>query len=381
MPAARRPHARRGLRRIAPVALALALAACATSLPVPGWRGPRTGHFDGERFHNLQPFPEQPIADVIRWQVSRDRGEWRDAANPPAAPPPARVTGQQVRITFVNHATVLIQLDGVNILTDPVWSERLGWFGQRRHRPPGIRWADLPPIDVVLISHDHYDHLDIPTLQRLVRRFHPRIIAGLGIAELLRRYGIRGTEELDWWRSAAVAPGVRVTSVPAQHWSGRTLDDHCRTLWMGFVIEGRTDTLYFAGDTGWGRFFSLIHARWPRFRVALLPIAPFVPYWYMHRKHESPADAIHAAQVLHAETSVPIHWGTFELGDDGRMQPVDTLRATLAALPARCRPDFRVLDNGGSLMLEPEGADAARLSAAADSACAPAWAESRRRSR
>lgn len=363
--------------------LALTLAGCATAAALPDWRGPRTDHFDGVHFHNLEPFQEQPVQDVLRWQLARDRGDWRDESLPPAPPPPTRVEDGRIHVTFVNHATVLIQMDGLNILTDPVWSERVGpseHEGQRRHRPPGIRWADLPPIDLVLLSHDHYDHMDIPTLRRLARRFHPRIITGLGNGERLREQGIGGWTELDWWRSADVAPGVRVTSVPAQHWSGRTLTDHCRTLWMGFVIEGRRDTVYFAGDTGWGEFFALVHARYPRFRLALLPIAPFIPHWYMHRKHESPADAIHAAQVLHAATSVAIHWGTFELGDDGRNEPVDSLRAALAALPARCRPAFLTPDNGEAVDVPPAAADA-RLSAAADSACAPPAAESRRRSR
>lgn len=365
------------------VALVVAAAGCATAATLPGWRGPRTEHFDGSHFHNIEPFAEQPVQDVLLWQLRRHRGAWRDDTIPPAPAPPRRVAGSELRVTLVNHATVLVQTDDLNILTDPVWSESVGptpSTGQRRHRPPGIRWEDLPPIDVVLLSHDHYDHFDVPTLRRLARRFHPRIITGLGNGERLREQGIEGGEELDWWRSARIAPGVRVTAVPAQHWSGRTLADHCYTLWMGFVIEGRRDTVYFAGDTGWGKFFALIHARYPRLRLALLPIAPFRPRWYMHRKHASPADAVHAAQVLHASMSVAIHWGTFALGDDGRMEPVDSLRATLAELPARCRPVFLAPENGETVLVPPV-MDGARLSAAADSACAPPTAESRRHSR
>jgi L-ascorbate metabolism protein UlaG (beta-lactamase superfamily) len=370
------------VRRRLCLALALAAAGCATTATLPGWRGPRTDHFDGTHFHNLQPFVEQPVQDVLLWQLARDRGDWRDDTIPPAPPPPWRVGGGELRVTLVNHSTLLVQMDGVNILTDPVWSERVGptsAIGQRRHRPPGIRWEDLPPIDVVLLSHDHYDHFDVPTLRRLARRFHPRIITGLGNGARLRQEGIGGGEELDWWRSVTIAPGLRVTAVPAQHWSGRTLTDHCRTLWMGFVIEGR-DSVYFAGDTGWGSLFALIHARYPRFRLALLPIAPFRPEWYMHRKHASPADAVHAAQVLHAATSVAMHWGTVELGDDGRMEPVDSLRATIAELPARCRPVFLTPDNGEAVRVPPLP-DEARLSAPADSACAPPASESRRHSR
>jgi L-ascorbate metabolism protein UlaG (beta-lactamase superfamily) len=361
--------------------VALLLAGCAT-LPLAGYRGPITDHFDGEHFHNIQPFQEQAVEDVIAWQFARGRGEWRRENVPPAPPPPRRVGGRSVHVTFVNHATVLIQMDDLNILTDPVFSERLGavpWVGPHRFRPPGIRFEDLPPIDIVLLSHDHYDHFDIPTLQRLERTFHPKIITGLGNGALLRSAGIGGGQEIDWWQAAPVADGVHVRAVPTQHWSGRTLSDHCRRLWAGFVIEGRRDTVFFAGDTGWGRFYDLIHRRYARFRLAILPIAPFIPRWYMHRKHQSPADAVHAAQLLHAASSIPIHWGTFELGDDAQHEAVDSLNATIAELPARCRPGFAVLNNGGSLDV-PAITDPEHLMSAADSSCVPEKAESRRMS-
>lgn len=354
--------------------IALLLTGCAT-LPLAGYRGPLSDHFDGQHFHNIQPFQEQAVQDVIAWQFGRGRGDWRYIDSPPAEPPPRRVYGRSIRVTFINHATVLIQMDSLNILTDPVYSERVGpdsWIGPRRYRPPGVRFEDLPPIDLVLLSHDHYDHFDIPTLRRLDRAFHPRIITALGNAELLRSAGIGGGRrvELDWWQAAPVAGGVRVRAVPAQHWSGRTLTDHCRRLWAGFVIEGRADTVYFAGDTGWGRFYELLHRRYARFRLALVPIAPFIPRWYMHRKHESPADAVHAAQLLHAATSIPIHWGTFELGDDGQHEAVDSLVSTIGALPARCRPDFVVLRNGQSLDV-PTIARSEHLIDAAASPCVP----------
>ena len=359
---------------------AASIAGCAAA-PLSRYRGPHTDHFDGKRFHNIEPFQEQLVQDVLRWQLGRSKASWRYANTPRGEPPPARVTGGAIRVTFINHATVLIQMDSLNILTDPVYSERMGpapWLGQARHRPVGIRFDDLPRVDVVLLSHDHYDHLDIPTLRRLERTFHPRIITGLGNGALLRSAGIGGSEELDWWKSAPIAPGVRVTAVPTQHWSGRTLTDHCRTLWAGFVIEGRADTVLFAGDTGWGRFYEMIHRRYGSFRLALLPIAPFRPYWYMHRKHQSPADAVHAAQVLHAATSIPIHWGTFELGDDGQHEAVDSLVATLAELPPLCRPEFLVPWNGQSVMVPPTG-DPDHLMSAADSSCTPPASEVRRR--
>lgn len=366
-------------RAIPRVCMALLLLGCAT-VPLAGYRGPISDHFDGEHFHNIEPFQEQAVEDVIAWQFARGRGEWHREFSPPAPPPPRRVSGRTVHVTFVNHATVLIQMDGLNILTDPVFSDRVGpapWLGQRRFRSPGIRFEDLPRIDVVLLSHDHYDHFDVPTLQRLYRAFHPKIVTGLGNGELLRAAGIGGAAETDWWQEVAVGDGVHIRAVPVQHWSGRTLGDHCRRLWAGFVIEGAKDTVLFAGDTGWGKFYDLIHRRYSRFRLAILPIAPFIPRWYMHRKHESPADAVHAAQLLHAATSIPIHWGTFELGDDGQHEAVDSLEATIEELPQRCRPHFVVLNNGGSLDVPPI-ANPEKLMSAADSSCVPSKAETRR---
>ncbi|MBK5189207.1 MAG: MBL fold metallo-hydrolase [Gemmatimonadaceae bacterium] len=256
-----------------------------------------------------------------------------------------------VRVTMVHHSTVLLQMDSLNILTDPVWSDRIGLEGQvgvRRHRPPGIPFDSLPKIDIVLISHDHYDHMDLPSLLRLQRRYHPRIITGLGNPGYLATQGVHGAEQLDWWHSASLGEGVRVVAVPARHWSGRTLSDRYERLWEGFVIEGTRDTVYFAGDTGWGRMYRELHARWSRFTLALLPVAPFRPRWYMARKHLSPDDAIRAAIETRSATVIPIHWGTFELGDDGESEPVDTLRSVVAALPPRCRPRIDVLRNGES---------------------------------
>ena len=254
-----------------------------------------------------------------------------------------------LRVTMVNHATVLLQMDSLNILTDPVWSAKVGLegqFGVRRHRPPGIPFDSLPHIDIVLISHDHYDHMDLPSLRRLQRRYHPRIITGLGNPGYLATQGIQGAEQLDWWQSASLAPGVRLTAVPARHWSGRSLSDRYERLWEGFVIEGARDTVYFAGDTGWGRMYRELRARWSRFTLALLPVAPFRPRWYMARKHLSPDDAVRAAIETRSAMVIPIHWGTFELGDDGESEAVDTLRAVVSSLPERCRPGLSVLRNG-----------------------------------
>ncbi|MEP7065161.1 MAG: MBL fold metallo-hydrolase [Gemmatimonadota bacterium] len=327
---------------------AAALLAC-TAAVLPTYRGPRTGHFDGRHFHNEEPFEEQQPAELARWQLTRHRGKWPDSAAIAGPRPPARVGGGVVRVTMVNHATVLLQMDSLNILTDPVWSKRVGIEGElgvRRHRPPGISFDSLPPIDVVLISHDHYDHMDLPSLRRLQRRYHPRIIAGLGSPGYLASQGVQRAEQLDWWQSDTLGRGVRVTAVPARHWSGRTLTDRYERLWEGFVLEGAHDTVYFAGDSGWGTMYRELHERWGRFTLALLPVSPFRPQWYMQRKHLGPEDALRAAMETRSAMVIPIHWGTFELGDDGESEAVDSLRVAVAALPPRCRPGLSVLRNG-----------------------------------
>src|SRR6476469_6587701 len=305
----------------------------------------------------------RPALRSLRWPPLLQRGTVRGAAavgaRAMAALPEARgVAGQRrgcgggaaaLRVTMLNHATVLIQMYSLNILTDPVWSPKVGFEGQlgvRRHRPPGIPFDSLPRIDIVLISHDHYDHMDLPSLLRLQRRYHPRIITGLGNPGYLATQGVRGAEQIDWWQSASLSDAVRVTAVPARHWSGRSLSDRYERLWEGFVIEGARDTVYFAGDTGWGRMYRELHARWSRFTLALLPVAPFRPRWYMARKHLSPNDAVRAAIETRSAMVIPIHWGTFELGDDGESEAVDTLRAVVSELPERCRPVLAVLRNG-----------------------------------
>jgi len=343
---------------------AAALAAC-TAAVLPFYRGPRSDHFDGRHFFNEEPFEEQNPSELARWQLSRRRGAWPDSDAIAEAAPPARVGGGALRVTMVNHATVLIQMDSLNILTDPVWSPKVGFEGQlgvRRHRPPGIAFDSLPRIDIILISHDHYDHMDLPSLLRLQRRYHPRIITGLGNPGYLATQGVRGAEQLDWWQSASLSGAVRVTAVPARHWSGRSFTDRYERLWEGFVIEGARDTVYFAGDTGWGRMYRELHARWSRFTLALLPVAPFRPRWYMARKHLSPNDAVRVAIETRSAKVIPIHWGTFELGDDGESEAVDTLRAAVAALPSQCRPRVSVLRNGEHAEWSGEESDSLTLS-------------------
>ena len=318
----------------------------------PRWHGPVSDHFDGEGFHNEVP-GEPTLSDIARWGRGRTPGRWPEFADAqPGPPPPRRVGKGELRITLVNHATVLVQMDGVNLLTDPIWGEVAGpvpFLARRRHRPPGLRFEDLPPIDAVLISHDHYDHMDIPTLQRLARAHHPRFLVGLGQAGLLSTVGITSVTELDWWQWAGVG-GLRVWGVPARHHCRRGACDHNGRLWLGFVLRSPSGTVYFAGDTGYGPQFQEIEDRFGPARVALLPIAPGRPHDLFGAVHLDARDAAIAARALRAEVSIPIHFGTFAQGDESDGEAEAKLREALRE-PGSAR--FVILENGGSFTSSP----------------------------
>lgn len=311
----------------------------------PRYRGPVSDHFDGRRFHNASGAAPHGLRDVLKWVLHRQRGTWRSWTEASAGPaPPRRV--DDLRVTFVNHATTLIQISGVNVLTDPVWSDRVSpvsFAGPKRVRPPGIRFEDLPPIDVVLVSHNHYDHTDLATLRRLAARDAPLVLTGLGVSAILPR-AVRAAE-LDWWQSVDVAPGVTVAAVPVQHFSGRGLSDRNGTLWTGFVVSAPAGRVFFAGDTGYGPHFREIARRFPEIRLAILPIGAYRPEWFMGPVHETPAQAVDAMRDLGATTAVGMHFGTFELTDEGEDEPPADLAKALDAA-GEPRPRFWVLGFG-----------------------------------
>jgi L-ascorbate metabolism protein UlaG (beta-lactamase superfamily) len=304
------------------------------AISAPRYRGQITDHFDGLKFHNLEGPERRGFVDFLRWKLTGKRGEWHKwNESQPGAPPPMHVDGEKLRITFVNHATVLIQTGSLNILTDPIWSDRASpftWAGPKRHRAPGLRFEDLPPIDVVLLSHNHYDHLDIATLNRLKTQHQPRFVSALGNRALLQNQGITDAIELDWWEKTDLSDQGSVTCVPAQHFSGRSLSDMDGTLWCGFVIQAIAGNIYFAGDTAMSGHFKEIKKRFGKFRLALLPIGAYLPGWFMHPVHLSPAEAVNIHYLLQPDASVAIHFGTFALGDDGEAEPVRELREALA---------------------------------------------------
>lgn len=300
-------------------------------------------HFDGKRFYNPDAQQAPGFLDVIRWKLT-SRPEPSPAFIPDVdqSIPPARVDGDALRVTLVNHSTVLLQHRGSNILTDPIWSERaspFSWMGPRRRRNPGVRMEDLPSIDAVLISHDHYDHMDLPTLRQLAVGRHPAFIVPAQVAQLLRAANIGPAHELDWGQSLSL-PNFVVHCVPALHFSARGIWDRNKTLWCGYVIESRNRLVYFAGDTGFGPHFNHIRERFGAPHLALLPIGAYEPRWFMSPVHMAPEEAVKAHDILRAKTSIAIHHGTFQLGDEGIDTPTKELMA--------CAPNesFLVLKNG-----------------------------------
>ena len=326
------------MRRGALALLAVIIAAgCA--LHAAAYTGPVSDHFDGQRFHNAEPF-EKNILDLLRYYWQREPGQWtRDLSTPPGTRPLAVVGEGSLRATVVNHATVLLQADGLNLLTDPIWSERASpvqWAGPRRFVPPGVRFEDLPKIDAVLISHNHYDHLDLPTLQRLKAAHDPVFYVGLGEGETLRAAGIHRITELDWGQAAVLPNGHRLWGAPSVHWCGRDIGGRNRSLWLSFVIETAGGPVYFAGDTGYGPQFAQAYARFGPMRLALLPIGAYKPRWLTAYQHLDPAQAVQAHVDLQAAASLAVHFGTFELADDGQIEPVIDLAQALrsAGLPS-----------------------------------------------
>jgi len=315
----------------------------------PRYHGSATNHFNGKKFLNLDPPKRKGFFDFLRWQLTKKRSPWNKwtDAQPGSRPVPC-VTGKDLRVTFINHATVLIQTEGLNILTDPIWSERaspVSWAGPKRHRSAGLSFEDLPPIDVVLISHNHYDHLDIQTLLNLHVHHRPRFVTGLGNRAFLTAHEITDVTELDWWEAANVSDELTVTCVPAKHFSGRGLSDGDATLWCGYVIKASAGNVYFAGDTGMGSHFAEIKTRFRQFRLTLLPIGAYLPRWFMHPVHLSPSEVVEVHHLLEPRVSMAMHFGTFALGDDGEFEPVVKLRE---ALNYKDKSDSRfwILDHG-----------------------------------
>lgn len=337
-------------------ALFTALAACGGGAAVTVesrnnryYAGPVSDHFDGVRFFNPGGTTPRGFGDLLKWKFGGGQEKWPEVVPvPQKARPAARV--QDLTITMVGHATLLIQTAGMNLLTDPVWSDRaspLAFAGPKRVTEPGIAFADLPPIDAVLLSHNHYDHLDIATLGALQKAHDPVVITPLGNDTILQNAlpGIRTTAG-DWGAEIPLAP-LSVHFEPCHHWSARGVGDRSKALWAAFVIKGPAGAILHIGDTGFdaGRPYRSLATRHGPIRAAILPIGAYEPRWFMAPQHQNPDEAVEGFVLSGAAHAVGHHWGTFQLTDEARDAPPLALgRALDAKGIARAR--FRALSPG-----------------------------------
>lgn len=316
------------------------------------YTGPKSDHFDGVHFFNpWNPFV-QSFSNVMRWKMSSEPRPWpKQILNQYADEPPNKVGGDALRVCLVGHATLLIQTHSINILTDPIWSLRAGpftWAGPKRVSNPGIAFDKLPKIDLVLVSHNHYDHLDINTLKKLWKRDRPCIVTPIGNDVIMHAVDpSMQVTTLDWHGATTIRKGVEVYLEPSQHWSGRTLTDRNQALWGAFVIDVCGTKIYFGGDTGYGDGHTFRNARkkFGSFSLAMLPIGAYEPRWFMSYAHMNPEEAVLACKDLGEPMSLAFHHQTFHLADEGYNDPSQVLSLALQKhqIPSH---QFRVLQPG-----------------------------------
>lgn len=292
-------------------------------------------HFDGKQFFN----PTLPkgffpgLASVFK-MLREKRNKWPTYVENTTTPQLNTQLGpDDVAITFVNHATFLIQLQGMNILTDPVWALRagpFGWLGPKRVRKPGVRFEDLPKIDLVLLSHNHYDHFDKATLKKINKRFASKVLVASGDKRLAESLDFTDVHEFDWWEQIQINPELTITYAPTQHFAARGLGDRFKSLWGSYMIQHREKLIYFGGDSGYSPHFSEIKKRLGSPDIAILGMGAYEPRWFMKPMHMNPAEAVKAHQDLGSKQSIGMHFGTFQLSNEAIDQPKIDLKHALA---------------------------------------------------
>lgn len=284
--------------------------------------GKKTDHFNGTHFYDPTVKMKTNFFNFLKWQLTSKKGFWpKNKIKIKHDVPPERVLGTELRVSYVGHVTFLIQTQGLNILTDPVWSERaspVSFAGPKRIKEPGIKFTDLPPIDIVLVSHNHYDHLDLGTLKRLAQAHKCRIITPLGNEAIINQDGNMQVEAYDWGEVVHINDQVHIHLDPMQHWSARGMFDTNKALWAAFTISSPSGNIYFVGDSGYGqgRYFKQAKEKHQTFRLALLPIGAYKPRWFMSYAHMDPEEAILAYMDLGQPHFIPMHYDVFDLADE-----------------------------------------------------------------
>lgn len=312
------------------------------------YQGPRSDHFNGKRFQNPSRRSAKGFSAVFKYVFTRKRDKWTKnyesyhRTDTPPVPSP-----DQVQYTFVNHSTFLIQHQGLHILTDPIWSDRCSpfqWAGPQRMRPPGLAFDALPDLDVVLISHNHYDHLDKNTIQKINLKHSPTYITSLGVGNYLKSIGCEKIIELDWWQSHDFQ-GINFKAVPANHFSSRGTFDRNTSLWSGFVMRSTEKSIYFLGDSGYSNIFKEIGQREGPFDLSLIPIGAYLPRWFMSPIHISPEESVKVHIDVQSKKSVAMHFGTFPLADDNPERSQTELKKAIAAAKIS-EAEFMIPDEG-----------------------------------
>lgn len=287
-------------------------------------QGDISDHFDGRRFFDADTNHKQNFLSLLKWKFTSKSVPWPVHVDViKYDKPPQRVLGDALRVSNVGHVTFLIQTQGLNILTDPVWSERSSPFsfaGPRRVIDPGIKFEDLPPVDIVWISHNHYDHLDIPTIKKLWKNHKPRIITPLGNDAIIHAHDRNiQVETYDWGDEIIISNAMKFHLTPMQHWSARGLFDKNKALWAALTIETKGGNIYFIGDSGYGRgrYFKKDKETFEDFRLALIPMGAYEPRWFMEYAHMNPDDMLKAYNDLGQPYTIPSHYDVFQLADEG----------------------------------------------------------------
>ncbi|QQR82067.1 MAG: MBL fold metallo-hydrolase [Deltaproteobacteria bacterium] len=304
-------------------------------------------HFNGKTFFNPSGRGRKKLKEVIHWSRTRQPMPWPKWIKQDFEHQiPSKLKSHEAALTYINHDTFLIQTHTTHLITDPIFSNRASPFafaGPHRVRPPAVSIADLPKIDIVLVTHNHYDHMDIPSLKALYKRSKPLFVVPLRNAIYLHKAGIKNIHELDWWES--LDHEVRITLTPAEHWSARGFWDRNKALWGSFLIEQNGHKIYHAGDTGYGSHFSEIYKRLGSPTVSLLPIGAYEPRWFMKEQHMNPAEAVQAHLDLKSELSIAMHFGTFHLTDEAIDEPITHLKQAMISHKIS-QNHFKVLNFG-----------------------------------